>query len=41
VVEALDGGESPTDALYADWQLIVVIVVWIATCIWALSGIHL
>jgi len=41
VVEALDGGESPTDALFADWQLIVVIVLWIATCIWALSGIYL
>ena len=39
VVEALDGGESPTDALLADWQLILVIVLWVATCIWALMGV--
>lgn len=41
VVEALDGGESPTDALLADWQLMAVVVLWIATCVWALSGLHL
>jgi 4-hydroxybenzoate polyprenyltransferase len=41
VVEALDSGESPTDALYADWQLMAVIVFWIATCVWALSGLHI
>ena len=39
VVEVLDGGESPTDALLADWQLILVIVLWVATCIWALLGV--
>ena len=37
VVEALDGGESPTDALLADWQLIVVILLWVISCAWALS----
>ncbi|MDX3895336.1 decaprenyl-phosphate phosphoribosyltransferase [Pusillimonas sp.] len=36
VVEALDGGESPTDALLADWQLLLSVVLWIATCSWAL-----
>jgi decaprenyl-phosphate phosphoribosyltransferase len=41
VVEALDGGESPTDALFADWQLMAVVALWIATCVWALSGMHL
>jgi 4-hydroxybenzoate polyprenyltransferase len=41
VVEALDGGESPTDALFADWQLMAVVVLWITACVWALSGIHL
>jgi len=41
VVEVLDGGESPTDALLADWQLMLVIVLWVATCIWALLGAHL
>lgn len=41
VVEALDGGESPTDALLADWQLLLVVAIWVATCVWALSGVHL
>jgi len=40
VVEELDGGESPTDALLADWQLLLVVTLWIATCVWALSGLH-
>jgi len=36
MVEKLDGGESPTDALLADWQLMVTVVLWIAACVWAL-----
>lgn len=36
VVEALDGGESPTDALLADWQLLLTVVFWVMTCGWAL-----
>lgn len=36
VVEKLDGGESPTDALLADWQLILTVLLWIAACVWAL-----
>lgn len=36
VVEALDGGESPTDALLADWQLLLTLVLWAAACGWAL-----
>jgi decaprenyl-phosphate phosphoribosyltransferase len=36
VVEAFDGGESPTDALLADWQLLITVVLWIAACGWAL-----
>ncbi len=36
VVEAKDGGESPTDALLADWQLALTVVIWIITCIWVL-----
>lgn len=36
VVEALDGGESPTDALFADWQLLLTVVLWVAACSWAL-----
>lgn len=36
VVEALDGGESPTDALFVDWQLLLTILMWVAACSWAL-----
>lgn len=36
VVEALDGGESPTDALLADWQLLLTVIVWAGVCMWAL-----
>jgi 4-hydroxybenzoate polyprenyltransferase len=36
VVEALDGGESPTDALLADWQLLLTVMLWVAACGWAL-----
>jgi decaprenyl-phosphate phosphoribosyltransferase len=41
VVESLDGGESPTDALLADWQLLLVVVLWIGACILSLSGVYL
>lgn len=41
VVEALDGGESPADALFTDWQLMTVVVLWVATCVWALSGVRI
>jgi 4-hydroxybenzoate polyprenyltransferase len=36
VVEALDGGESPTDALLTDWQLSLTVLLWVAACGWAL-----
>lgn len=36
VVETLDGGESPTDALLADWQLSLTVVLWVGVCGWAL-----
>ncbi len=36
VVEEIDGGESPTDALLADWQLLFTVVLWIVACGWAL-----
>jgi decaprenyl-phosphate phosphoribosyltransferase len=32
VVEALDAGESPTDALTADWQLLLTVVLWVVVC---------
>lgn len=31
-VEQLDRGESPTDALYSDWQLSVTVICWAASC---------
>jgi 4-hydroxybenzoate polyprenyltransferase len=36
VVEAKDGGESPTDALLTDWPLIACVAAWVAACIFAL-----
>ena len=36
VVDALDLGESPTDTLLADWQLLLTAVLWVAVCSWAL-----
>ena len=36
VVEMLEGGESPTDALFDDWPLIVTVLAWVGACMWAL-----
>ena len=36
VVEALEGGESPTDAVAADWPLLLTVVAWVAACAWGL-----
>jgi len=36
VVEQLDGGESPTDVVFADWQLVVTVLAWGAVSGWAL-----
>jgi decaprenyl-phosphate phosphoribosyltransferase len=36
VVERLEGGESPTDVLTEDGQLLVTLLLWIAACAWAL-----
>ncbi|HTQ99261.1 MAG TPA: decaprenyl-phosphate phosphoribosyltransferase [Candidatus Acidoferrum sp.] len=36
VVEKRDGGESPTDALLTDWQLLVTVLLWVAVCVWVL-----
>lgn len=35
VVDVLDGGESPTDALLKDWPLLLTILVWVVACVWA------
>jgi 4-hydroxybenzoate polyprenyltransferase len=36
VAEILDAGESPTEALLADWQLLLTVVLWVVACIWVL-----
>lgn len=36
IVETLKGGESPTDVLIQDWQVLLTVVLWIGCCIWAL-----
>ena len=37
VVEALDGGESPTDVAVTDKPLIATVVLWIGVCLYALT----
>jgi 4-hydroxybenzoate polyprenyltransferase len=36
IVERHESGESPTDALYEDWQLVVVVLIWISVCAYVL-----
>ncbi len=36
VVEKLDGGESPTDALLSDGPLLATVVTWVGACMWVL-----
>jgi 4-hydroxybenzoate polyprenyltransferase len=36
VVEALEGGESPTDALLSDWPLLINILIWVLLSAWAM-----
>ena len=36
LVEELDAGESPTDALFSDWQLALTILVWLGMIGWTL-----
>lgn len=42
VVEVLDRGESPTDALLADTPLLSTVALWIGSCMWVLwpTGAH-
>lgn len=34
IVEHQYGGESPTDIVLSDWQLLVIITAWVAICAW-------
>lgn len=36
VVESLGGGESPTDALLSDWQLLLTVALWVGASAWAI-----
>ena len=36
VVEALERGESPADALFSDWQLSATVLIWLGMCVWVL-----
>lgn len=36
IVETLKGGESPTDVVVQDWQILLTVALWIGCCIWAL-----
>ena len=36
LVEARDGGESPTDVILTDWPMAIVVLLWIGACVAAL-----
>jgi len=36
IADTLDGGESPTEALLSDWQLLFAIIIWVLVCGWVL-----
>jgi hypothetical protein len=36
VVDSLDNGESPTDALMGDWQLLLTVILWLFACAFSL-----
>jgi hypothetical protein len=36
LVEARDGGESPTDVILTDWPMGIVVLLWIGACVAAL-----
>jgi 4-hydroxybenzoate polyprenyltransferase len=36
VVDVLNGGESPTDALLSDWPLLITVLLWVCACAWSL-----
>lgn len=38
VVEMKKGGESPTDVLLSDWQLMAAVLAWLLLCAWRLAG---
>lgn len=36
IVDTLNSGESPTDAVLSDWQLFLTVLLWVIACGWAL-----
>jgi len=40
VVDALGSGESPTDVLFTDWQLLATVAAWACLCVWTLWPVH-
>lgn len=38
VVDRQEVGESPTDVLFFDWQLLGVVASWVVLCVWILSS---
>lgn len=36
IVESLDNGESPTDALMGDWHLLLTVILWLIACAYSL-----
>ncbi len=38
LAELRQGGDSPTEALLSDWQLLATIAAWVCACAWVLSA---
>ena len=36
IVETLKGGESPTDVIIQDKQILLTVLLWVGCCIWVL-----
>lgn len=39
IVETLKGGESPTDVIIQDWQILLTVILWVVTCIYVLTPV--
>ena len=38
LVEYRNEGESPSETLLGDWQLVLAIAAWLGSCLWAIAG---
>ena len=39
IVESLEGGESPTDVVIQDKQILMTVILWVVCCFWSLTSV--